>query len=85
MERRPHQGRFDDLAAVDRSSQLLAHESREPGPQRDVRGWGPLALKAGETLDRLDDADFLALQEELTRQQRTIQLTKGERGNASGH
>jgi hypothetical protein len=31
-----------------------------------------LALKAGEPLDRVDDVQLLALQENLTRQQRAI-------------
>ena len=37
MERRAHQGRLHDLAALDRPGELIALERDEPAPERDVR------------------------------------------------
>lgn len=85
VERGAHQSRLHDLAAVDGNGEPVALESREARPQCDIWGWCPLPLKAGESLDCVDHVQLLALQEELTRQQRTVQLTKGKGGSASGH
>ena len=82
MQRRPHQGRFHDLPAVDSTRELVALEARNTRPERDIRRRRPLSLKAAQTLDRVDHIDLLAFQQELPRQERAIQLTNGERGNA---
>src|SRR5438477_5845099 len=67
MQRRAHQRRLHDLAAIDRPGQLRALEACKTRPERDVWRRRPLALKAAETLDRIDDADLMALQQELPR------------------
>ena len=82
VQGRAHQRRLYDLPAVDSTRELIALKARKTRPERDIRGRRPLTLKAAQTLDRVDDIDFLAFQQELPRQERAIQLTNGERGNA---
>src|SRR5919197_3422023 len=83
MQGRTHEGRLQDLGSIDRAGEVVALESRKPRPQRDVRRRCPLALEAGKALDRIDHAEPVALEQKLPRQERAIQLTDGERGDAA--
>ena len=53
VERRPHERRAHDLAAVQRGVEILAPERFEPRPEADERGPRLLRLEAGEARDRL--------------------------------
>ena len=79
VQRASHQPRADHAVALDRSPKTLPREVSESRPQRVVRRRRPLRLKRGQALDRGDDAQLCALEEELSREHRAIELAERER------
>ena len=78
MKRAAHETRADHLAAFDRRPELLAAEVFEARPERDVWRGRPLRLQRREPFDRRDDADAGALEKQLSREHRAVQLPKGQ-------
>src|SRR5207244_9199071 len=83
VEGDPKKRRLDDLVLLERTRQLLLAETDQPSPQRDVRRLGPLRLNRAELLERLRDAELAPVEQQLTLEERAVQLP--ERENALGH
>src|SRR5213593_2844071 len=84
VKRAAHEPRADDLVAFDRRPEFLASKVFESRPKRDIGGRRPLGLQGRETLDRGDDPNARALQEQLSREHRAIELAQGENGPLAG-
>src|SRR5690242_13886029 len=83
VQRLPHDGRLDDGAARELTLERVAFEARRACPDPDVRSGGPLRLHPDEALDHRGRREALALQEELPRERRAVQLALRE--DALGH
>ena len=83
MQRPAHHGRLHHLAAQDRALERIAREARHARPEPDVRRRRPLRLHPGEPLDRWQHADALALEQQLPRERRAVQLP--QRQDSFGH
>src|SRR5206468_2990183 len=82
--RAPEAPGADDLVACDRRPEFLASKVFESRPKRDIGGRRPLGLQGRETLDRGDDPNARALQEQLSREHRAIEFAEGENGPLAG-
>ena len=78
MQRPAHEPRADHRMALDRRPEPLARESGEARPERDIWRGRPLRLERGDPLDRVDDVEPGAPQQQLAREGRAIQPAKRE-------
>ena len=78
VQRAAHGGDANHRARVQHLQQVLAREAGEAAPQTDERRPRLLRLQAGEALDRGDRRHRLAGQQELAREQGSIELTLRE-------
>ena len=76
VKRAAHDGRFDDVPFQHGTFERLSPKACDARPEPDVGRGRPLALKPGEPLDRRESADLLALEEELPRERRAVQLSQ---------
>src|SRR5213593_359534 len=84
VKRAAHEPGADDVVAFDRRPEFLASKVFESRPERDIGGRRPLGLQGREALDRGDDPNARALQEQLSREHRAIELAQGENGPLAG-
>jgi hypothetical protein len=78
-----HQRSLDDPAPLEPPRQRIALESLDPRPEADVTGGRVLRLEAADPLDRALDRRSRALEQELAREKRPVQLIV--RQDALGH
>ena len=83
VQRLPHHGRLDDLAARELPLERRAPEDRRPRPDPDIRCLRPLRLHPNEPLDHGGRREALPLEQQLARKRRAIELAQRE--DALGH
>ena len=83
MDRHPHERRGDDLTSLQGARQVVALEGRHSRPEAHVGRRGVLGLQATGLLDGLDDGEPRPLQEQLARQEGTVQGPGDE--DSGGH
>src|SRR5215204_1755608 len=75
MQRDPHQLSLHDALFCERGVEVRGIERIEPIPERDVRGRRLLRLKCDQAMDCVDDVEWLAPQQELSSEGRSIELS----------
>jgi hypothetical protein len=75
----PHEGPANHQALFDRLAQVLAAEVGDSRPQADEGRLGLLGLQAGQPLQRGDDRDVVAGQQQLPGQGGPVELPAGQR------
>ena len=84
MDRRTHERRLHDRPPFERPRQVVASKAVEARPQPDVRVRRVLVLDAADPLERARDRQAHALEQQLSREQRAVQLAPGERALRHG-
>ena len=84
VDRRAHQRRLDDRASLERARKIVSAKALEARPQPDVRVRRVLILDPAESLERARDRKARAVEEELAREERSVQLPLREGALASG-
>jgi hypothetical protein len=77
MQRDPHQLSLHDALLGEGGVEVRGIERIEPIPERDVRGRRLLRLKCDQAMDRVDDVEWLAPQQELPSEGRSVELSSG--------
>ena len=67
-----------DRAPLERARELLAAEALDPRPEVDVRRLDALRVQRADALERARDRQAGALEQELPREQRAVQLAHGQ-------
>jgi hypothetical protein len=82
VDRRAHEGGLDDAPLNQGLSQVLAPKAVQAAPQRDVSGRRVLRLETRHLLDGPGQRQRRSLEQELAREQRTVQFAGRERALA---
>ena len=88
VDRGPHHPGLHDRLPLQRSREVVAPEAVQPGPEGDVPRGGVLRLEAPDAFDRPGDVRAESLQEALSSEEGTVQLSLGQRSagvGRSGH
>ncbi len=78
VQRHAEQGGLDDLPLLECPRQLLLAEVLQARPQADVRRGGVLSLQSADAFDRPWYGELPPLEQQLTFEQRAIQLAQRE-------
>src|SRR6185436_7107011 len=84
VDRAAHECGLDHGASFECTREVVALEPAEARPEPDVRVRRVLILDPGNTLERARDRHAHALEQELAREQRAVQLALGERALRHG-
>ena len=85
VDRVAHERETHRPPALDESRQLVSPKAFEARPQRDVRLIGCLCLHPDEALDHRSRGEALAFQQELTRQEGAVEVTRAHDPRWFGH
>jgi hypothetical protein len=85
VDRRPEERRLNDGAVLEGNGQLVPREPREARPQPDIARWRVLGLESADLLDRVDDREARALEEELPGEECPVQVALAEDALGHGH
>ena len=78
MNRAAQQRPLNHPALLERGRQRRAAEVAHARPEADISRWRVLRLQSADALDRLDQWQRRALEQELAREQRAIELACGQ-------
>jgi hypothetical protein len=78
VDRRAHEGSLDQRPVLERTSQIVAPEARDAGPQAHITRRRVLRLEPADLLDGLDDGAGRTFEQQLPSEERAVERALGQ-------